>query len=183
LWIILVPSFGYLFSYLSNVAATSARGSDANPGWPEFIHVGDDIVRPFFHGSCLLAACLGPGVAAAYWVHFQAGTALVFLGLFFLPMALLTVSLADSIRGLNPTLLVSAIGKAPGAYLLAGLTFLAVLGVSGGLKYEGSLLKIPFLRFLPSLVLYFVLLYGLVWVMRIMGLFYRTYRDRFIEAV
>lgn len=177
--IVLAPFLGYGFSALQNIILASAQGAEAPPGWPEFTHVWDDIVLPFLHGLSLFVFCLGPGLAAMYWINFNVGAALLVLGLFGVPMALLTVPLADGIRGLNPALLLSAIAKAPGAYLLVWLVLMAVVAVSGGLKYGATYVKLPLLSSLPE---YFAIIYGLAVVTRMMGLFYRKYRDRFAGA-
>src|SRR5205814_2432059 len=103
------------------------------------------------------------------------GVMVLLLGLFCVPMALLTVSLADSITGLNPLIIFSGISKVPGPYLIACAFFLIVVGLETLCE---QLLGFAPIFILPAVVGKFVSLYGLTVEMRILGLLYFTNKEK-----
>jgi pSer/pThr/pTyr-binding forkhead associated (FHA) protein len=173
--ILLVFSVGYLFTFMRSIVLETANGSDRLPGWPGFTGFWDDAVVPFFQMLAIWLVCLGPGAILMFWLSPLAGGVVMLLGLFCLPMCLLTVSLADSVMGLNPVIVFSSISKAFGAYLIACAVFLLVLAIRGGLEALAHTLPVPVL---PALLGNFLGLYGIVVEMRILGLFYYKYRER-----
>jgi len=92
----------------------------------------------------------------------------------YLPMALLAVSMHDTLMALNPLVIILSILKVPLEYLVACL----VLGIIVALKicstmFLEKIIKIPVLT---SLVIGFLSLYFLALEMRILGLLYHTKR-------
>lgn len=174
--LLMVFSVGYLFTFMRSIVVETSNGSDRLPGWPGFSGFWDDAVVPFFQMLAIWLVCLGPGVVLMFLVPPLIGGVVMLLGLFCLPMCLLTVALADSVMGLNPVIVFSSISKAPGAYLIACVVFLVVLAIRAGIDWLSQQFGIPVL---PNLVGNFIGLYGIVVEMRILGLLYYKYRSRF----
>jgi hypothetical protein len=170
----IVMSIGYLYAFMQNVIQTSARGDQAMPDWPEISAFWDDMVVPFFQFTTIWLLCLGPGIVLMIWQPL-AGVPLIFLGLFCLPMALLTVAMADSIAGLNPFVIFSGIGKVPLPYLTACGIFLVVIALMHGIR---MLLEWTGVPVLPTVLSTFVSLYGITVEMRLLGLLYYTNKAR-----
>jgi hypothetical protein len=160
---------GYLAMYAMRNISASAGGDREPPGWPDITHV-DDTVRPLLQmvGSGII--CLGP--FEAYHVYMlvegrpfapELSYGMLAAGLFYLPMGLLAVSLHDSLRGLNPLVVLPAIVRVLPAYLASLLTIAAACAV---FILAGAL---------PGAIL---LVYWLMVVTHIIGLIYRGYATR-----
>jgi hypothetical protein len=171
----IVMSVGYLFAFMQSVIQSSARGDQAMPDWPEISGFWDDMVVPFFQFGSIWFLCLGPGIAVMLFVSPLAGLPLLFLGLFCLPMAILTVAMADSIGGLNPFIIFSGVGKVPLPYLTTCGIFLVVIALMHGSRMLLELTGIPVL---PTVVSTFISLYGITVEMRLLGLLYYTNKSR-----
>jgi hypothetical protein len=172
----IVMLVGYTYAFMQNVIQSSARGEQAMPDWPEISAFWDDMVVPFFQFASIWLLCLGPGIALMlFWKSPLAGVPLLLLGLFCLPMAILTVAMADSITGLNPFIIFSGIGKVPLPYLATCGIFLVVIAVTHGIQ---MLLKWTGVPILPTVISTFISLYGLTVEMRLLGLLYYTNKAR-----
>jgi hypothetical protein len=171
----LVMSVGYLFAFMQSVIQSSARGDQAMPDWPEISGFWDDMVVPFFQFGSIWFLCLGPGIAVMLFVSPLAGLPLLLLGLFCLPMAILTVCLADGIAGLNPIIIFSGIGKVPLPYLTICGIFLVIIALMHGSRMLLELTGIPVL---PTVISTFISLYGITVEMRLLGLLYFTNKSK-----
>jgi hypothetical protein len=128
-------------------------------------------------------ACLGPALLvstllglskadddhpAPVWIAY----ACLYTGLFLLPMTFLSVSLEDSIRGLNPVRTFPSIVRVLPAYLIAvlamGATYYAVRLVA----------ELPHVEGLSGALAYGLGLYLQLVQMRILGLMYRAQERR-----
>ena len=168
----IVMTVGYLYAFMQNVIQSSARGEQAMPDWPEVSAFWDDMVVPFFQFSLIWLVCLGPGIAVMLLLRSPlGGVSLLFLGLFCLPMAILTVAMADSITGLNPFIIFSGIGKVPFPYLTTCGIFLVVIALVHGIQKFLAWTDIPIL---PTVIGTFISLYGVTVEMRLLGLLYYT---------
>jgi len=174
-WICLVMSVGYLFAFMQNIIQSSAQGEEKMPDWPEISAFWDDLMIPFFQFLIIWLICLGPGIAVMLLVSPLAGVPLIFLGLLCLPMALLTVSMADSLMGLNPFIIFSGIGKAPLPYLATCGIFLVFIAVVHGIRMLLEWTDIPVL---PTVIGTPIWLYGITVEMRLLGLLYYTNKAR-----
>ncbi len=179
---LLVLSLGYLFACMQGIINSSTHGEENMPDWPEISSFWDDIFMAFIRFVTIWAVCLGPGIAALIYDHQAAGIALLCLGVFCLPMALLTVSIADSLGGLNPLVIFSSIAKVPGTYLGVCAFFLVTAGLTEAcqslLTYVSER-SLPFAaRIIPLVLGNFIALYGLTLQMRILGLLYFTKKDK-----
>ena len=177
-WLAVIMSVGYLFAYMQNIIVASCSGEDNPPGWPEITGFWDDVVVPCLRCATIWLVCAGPGIAVMIFVTPDApmvGVIVLLLGLFCLPMALLTVSLADSVAGLNPLLIFSGISKVLGPYLLACAFFLVIIGLE---SFCESFFRLAPIFIVPALVGKFVSLYGLTVEMRVLGLLYYTNKEK-----
>jgi len=174
-WLCLVMGVGYLFAFMQNIVQASSQGEKKMPDWPEISGFWDDLVIPFFRFGVIWFLCLGPGIAVMLFVSPMAGVPFLLLGLFCLPMAILTVCLADSITGLNPIIIFSGIGKAPLPYLTICGIFLVVIALMHGSRMLLELTGIPVL---PTVISTFISLYGITVEMRLLGLLYFTNKSK-----
>jgi hypothetical protein len=174
-WLCLIMGVGYLFAFMQNIVQASSQGEEKMPDWPEISDFWDDLAVPCFRFGFVWAVCLGPGIAVMLFGHPLAGVPLLLLGLFCLPMAILTVCLADGIAGLNPIIIFSGIGKVPLPYLAVCGIFLAVIALLHGVQLLLELTGIPIL---PMVISTFISLYGLTVEMRLLGLLYWTNKSK-----
>jgi hypothetical protein len=145
------------------------------PDWPEISGFWEDLVIPFFRFGFIWFLCLGPGIAVMLSVSPAAGVPLLLLGLFCLPMTILTVCLADSIAGLNPIIIFSGIGKVPLPYLVICGIFLMIIALVHGVQ---MLLEWTGIPILPTVISTFISLYGITVEMRLLGLLYFTNKSK-----
>jgi hypothetical protein len=172
---------GYLISYYQQILATSATGRDTMPDWPDFTNLGD-LLSPIIQFLGVFAVSFGPAIflnifvaTETSWRPWAIGAALGF-GCVYFPMGFMAVALADSLAALNPLVIIPSILKIPGAYLLAILVLVAVLGASWvGNAILPRLLPIPIV---PGVLGEFVGLYLMTVEMRLLGLLYRTKQNQ-----
>ena len=174
-WLCLIMSVGYLFAFMQNIVQSSSQGEEKMPDWPEISGFWDDLAIPFFRFGVIWFLCLGPGIAVMLFVSPLAGLPLLLLGLFCLPMAILTVCLADGIAGLNPIIIFSGIGKVPLPYLTICGIFLVIIALMHGSRMLLELTGIPVL---PTVISTFISLYGITVEMRLLGLLYFTNKSK-----
>ncbi|MCS7337087.1 MAG: FHA domain-containing protein [Verrucomicrobiae bacterium] len=174
-WLSVIMIVGFVFAYMQNVVLASAQGEDRMPDLPELSSFWGDIFVPFFRLVLIWVACLAPGFVVQFAISPLASVPVYLLGLACVPMAVLTVSLADSIRGLNPLIIFSGIAKVPVPYLVTCLVFGAALGIRIMSELLLQYLPIPVL---PVVVGTFVGLYGLSVGARLLGLIYYLNKDK-----
>lgn len=184
--VVLVFCAGYLFAYLQRVLVASSQGEERLPPWPEFTDWGRDIVRPFLMLLSTLAVSLGIPIALQMAARAGSGgtgvalpvcQGLLFLGLLYLPMALIAVSISDSLGGLNPGIVFSAIVRVPAEYFIAWM--IGVVTVAAAMFLDKAIQAVLSIPVLPSLLSGFVTLYFAIVLMRILGLLYYCKRDAF----
>jgi len=179
---------GYLFQYVKEIVHTTAVGRDELPDWPDLDDWMEDMLRPFAQMLVLGVVCFGPALVAEVWMpaglEERLGTAgvagvvwgLRILGMLVFPMAMLGLAMADGLAGLNPVLLLGSILRIPGPYLVAAGLFEAVMFLywkaPDGLE---KWLPVPVLSWIAG---YLAGFYLLAVAARILGLLYRTQRDR-----
>jgi hypothetical protein len=171
-------TFGYLFSFLQSIITTSAMGEDEMPGWPEYDGWGG-VLGPFFQLLVIFLVCQGP---AFFYARFASDpqewltTTLKIAGLLYWPMALLAVTMYDSLMALNPMLIVLSIFRVPLQYaatcLVLGLLFLGSHQASVWLDEN---VRTPFV---PTIVGEFLGLYTMTVIMRVAGLLFYTTKHR-----
>jgi len=176
---IAIFSGGYLFSYMQAIITSSAQGEDELPPWPDFSDFIQDIVYPFVQTTGAILICFGPGLFVPLFVEQNTilrATLLIIGGLHF-PMALTGVSIAQSLSGLNPAVILPSILRVPLQYAVA----CAVLGVVAGIHMASDVYLRKLIGSIPlvtNCIGGFLSFYFLAVEMRILGLLYFTNRDR-----
>jgi hypothetical protein len=170
---------GYLFLFMQSIINASAMGDDKIPNWPDFENIGESAFQPFLR---LMAVCIAAVVPAIMW-GMLTGTKggflimpLLILGVCYTPMALLAVTMDDSLMGLNPLLVIPTIARVPLEYLTSLLLFGALFFLAGLLGAAANLWLPPVVR---QLIAIFFILYFIVVEMRLLGLLYYCKKDRF----
>ena len=180
-----VISTGYLFAYMQKIIAHTAQGEDELPEFPDFTDWWSDIILPFLLFTGTIAVSLVPVFIAGFWaLENKAVVPLILpaaaLGAFYLPMALLAVAVTDNFLALSPHVVLPSILRVFLPYLL---TFL-LLGLLAGLRIEGGRVSdlVPLQQFALKLCVIvamgFISLYLLTVEMRLLGLLFRSYRER-----
>ncbi|HWV98106.1 MAG TPA: FHA domain-containing protein [Candidatus Acidoferrum sp.] len=184
---------GYLYSYMQNIIHSTAAEDEQMPDLPGM----DDIFGGFFRMAVVTILCFGPpitlGVLKLFFdmdtIPMSAIIATTALGCLYFPMAFLAVAMKDSVFAANPLVVMPAIFKVPGQYLVTALVVLSVFGVRQlgdflmvGIKAQGyatrdmSELLIGFgIRAFWSLASIYLLTVS----MRILGTLYLTNRRSF----
>jgi hypothetical protein len=181
-WIASLIAFGYLCAYVQKLIQSSANGDESLPEWPDLSDFYADIIQPWFLMMWTGLVCFGPLIAYLVFRDHEAEvnpfilfTAMAF-GIFYFPMALLAVCMADSGTAVNPLVVLPAILSVPLEYLTACLALLAVVVIRYVSEKVIAFIPIPFL---PAFVAGFGGLYFLFVQMRILGLLYYTNRKKF----
>jgi len=173
---------GYFFGALQGIVQSSAQGIDTMPPWPGTEDWTEEIAGPFLRWVVTMAACFGPGAAVCFWGWRNADTLVLgvggglgLLGLVVYPMAVLAVSMADSIAGLNPFLVIRSIAASPGRYLAMVALITLLMGVQVGTSYWAEKLPVPFVgdAWHAFNGLYFAVVQA-----RLLGVFYHANRER-----
>jgi hypothetical protein len=165
---------GYLFSFLKHIITATAQGSDEVPEWPDFTEWTDDILIPFAQMVSTGVFSFLPAILVVVAVaqgHESAGVAfipaLVAGGLFY-SMGLLSVSMHDTVAGLNPLVVVVSILRVFKEYCIACvlLAASALVGYATLGALPGDFALLVAIRAAGG----FVSLYFLVTLMRVLGL-------------
>ena len=182
---------GYLYAFMQKIIQSTACGEEKPPAWPDFSGFWEDMLQPYLQLLGCIAFCFGPAIALNLWLGWWdpitgvlTGTApdpfrltavllALLAGACYFPMALLAVSMFDSLAGLNPMLVIPSMFKAKVEYLV-------VLLVSAGvfvmfIVKAVAVIYIP-IPILPALVSAGVSLYLFMVEMRLLGLLYRARR-------
>ena len=169
----------YLCGYMIKLIASSGQGDKELPEWPELSDVWEDLFRPIFLLACTFLVCFSPMLLYGLYgdeahpnfdrIHF------IFriVGFLYLPMGLLAVAMFDSLAALNPMVIISAICKVPGSYILACI----VLFFTYWVEQQISSVEIP-IYFFDSMIRGTITLYFLAVEMRILGLIHHVNRDK-----
>jgi hypothetical protein len=179
--IITVLFFGYWYSYLQSIIHTTAYGDDTEPSLPEASW--SDLVTPVFQMFAGTALCFLLPVVLMIWGFFSpdAETATfmlisVPLCCLYYPMALLSMSVSDSVSGVNPLVVIPAIIKTPVHYLLACVVFGVVIGFYFiGHTFLPLIIPIPYV---PTAISSVFWLYFMMVLSRVLGLLYYYNRHR-----
>ncbi len=167
--IVLLLVGGYACAYFQKIIHSSSDGERDLPDWPDMTEIFSDIIRP---GVQLLAGqlfCFAPAVF--YGIYVSPDLIMILLalaGLIYLPIALLYVTLNDSLMSIvNVHVLVPSIGKIARDYFLV----FAILVVLYALT---SIIGLVLLMFsIPGIIVGNLLMfYVLIVQFRIIGIMY-----------
>ncbi len=186
---------GYLFAYAQSVVQTTAVEERELPQLAGISGVWDDVLLPFLQMLGLILACFSPALillafAAAMQLPVLAVAALpVFLlGFLYLPMGFLAVVILDTLKALNPLVIVPSILRVPGAYLVTLVLLAAVYGIRalGDLViatvfeegFSTKSMTMLFLMLIVKALWCFAGFYVLIVTLRILGLLYVTKKEK-----
>jgi hypothetical protein len=177
--LVLMVLTGYIFSYLQSIINSSALGDKEMPNWPEYESWWDSYGAPYVRLMAIVAACMSPALLVAMFIGVKAQALIIplsILGFFYAPMALLAVTLDESLRGLNPLLCIPAIGRLPREYAVCCILFAALVSAIG---FSLALID----RYVPQLAaqmlgMFFVLYFSIV-LARLIGLLYFCKKKQF----
>ncbi|KJJ84751.1 FHA domain containing protein [Candidatus Omnitrophus magneticus] len=173
---------GYICAFMMKIIVSTSQGDRELPDWPDFTDFLDDIIRPFAMIALTFAVSQMPAIIYCISDPHVLLTLdpiliiLVLAGNFYLPMALIAVSMSNSIRGVNPVFIIPAIVKGPAAYFIACAILVLITTISRAV--------IDFVSHIPIYplkvtVLAFLFLYFITVEMRIIGLLYYSNKERF----
>jgi hypothetical protein len=174
---------GYVFLFMQTIISTSANGEDRMPLYPPFESWWYDAVEPYFRLLVLLACCLAPAVLCSSYLGPDAQVftlVLGFLGFCYFPMALLAVSVCDSMRAMHPRIVIPSICRVPVEYGVYCLLFIVLMVVTVWSPRWIREIPVLLLRFpiYQLLAVQFFFLYISAVEMRLLGLLYHTGRQR-----
>lgn len=184
---------GYAASYLLSAIAGSARMERNPPDLPDYRDIWGDLLCPFVLFAVPAILCYSPALVYAFLtvggvvpeIELAVGDgslpvvslALVFLGSFVFPMALMRVAGLYSLSGLNPGPILATIFRVPLQYL--GVVLLLLVAMAAGFGARMALAMTPGVGIcVGSLAGPFMSFYIMVVEMRLMGMFVAKYRDR-----
>ena len=167
--------YGYFIAYYYQILQKTATGSDVEPDWPDVSDFLDDMVSPTLQviGVLIVSNLLW---ALAIW---QTGEESVLswaaqaFGMFYFPMALLSVIILGNLGGANPVHVIPSIFRTMSTYAVVGfvavgLSFLVDFIIS---KLAGNPLVNHGITTL--LTLYFITAHA-----RLLGMFYRKEEEK-----
>ena len=181
-----VVAGGYLYSYMQNIIHSTAAEDDKMPDLPGM----DDVFGGFIRLAVVVILCFGPpialGVSKVFFdveaIPMTAIIATTILGCLYFPMAFLAVAMKDSVFAANPLVVMPAIFKVPGQYLVTALVVLSVFGARqlGDVMMASIKAETDFTRDMSALLIGFGIrafwsltsLYLLTVSMRILGTLY-----------
>jgi len=173
--IVVSLGFGYLSAYMFKIILSSAGGEEELPDWPDFSDPWDDIIRPLLLVLATIVACCIPASVYLFFFFSPASEtdlvllALIGLGLLYMPMGLLVVSMFNSLLALNPLLVVRSILKIPRDYVIACVVLLLITIANT------QTANLPFIgRLITGLASFYFLMVE----MRILGLMYQANHER-----
>jgi pSer/pThr/pTyr-binding forkhead associated (FHA) protein len=181
---------GFVFLFMQNIIHTTTSDEEEPIGFPDVSSLGGAAFQ------------LGATVVASFWlpialeiaklfdvpIPIEAVVASFFLGGIYFPMALLAVAMKDSVMAANPLIIIPAMLKVPGQYLVTVVLLLVVFAIRlGGDRLSGSVghkmlftndMSTFFLALGIKCVLGLISVYLLAVTMRILGLFYNASKDK-----
>jgi len=174
---------GYVFLFMQSIITASANGEDRMPSYPLLESWWYDGVEPYLKLLLLLACCLASAVLCRSYLPFDAHWLTVLLGIAgfaYFSMALLAISLCDSMKAMSPAIVLPSICRIPWEYATYCLIFLLLTGASmcSGQWLEHYPILPRQFRIYQLLAAEFFFLYTSAVEMRLLGLLYYTGRER-----
>jgi hypothetical protein len=180
--IILGLGTGYLAAYLFKIIVATSNGEEDMPDWPSVANGRRDVIDPLIQVLAALFMAFLPLIVVGViwwqfdWFHPAVAFGMLVLGLFYTPMALLSMALHDTAEGVSPLLVLPAIFRTLPAYIP---TF-SILVLAVGIRMGSTL----FLALIPNTWLasfcdVFIGFYFLIVEARVLGLLYLACEDRF----
>jgi len=188
-FLLLVPIFGFLIAilvsgymsaFMMKIISSSAGGQEEVPDWPDFTDFRDDILRPLFLLLVTLVFCFLPAIVYLSVIGVNSPwsvlplIALIIIGLLYMPMGLIGVSTSDSVRALNPAIVIPSILKVTRGYLITCTALFLIVIISGIVE---MFLIMPIALF-STVISKFISFYFFIIEIRIIGLLYYANKER-----
>lgn len=168
---------GYTAAFSFNLCQSTAQNPNEPPSWPDVTEMLGDIITPFIQVTGVSLVCFGPAIFALFYGKILLALLLAILGGLYFPMAMLALSMFDSLVSINPLVVIPAIVKVPLEYLLVCVVFGALFLFRFACEtYLNSVISVPFV---PSMAAGLFSLYFLMVEMRLLGLLFYAKKDRF----
>ncbi|WP_411827916.1 hypothetical protein [Luteolibacter sp. AS25] len=169
---------GYFCAIYFQMIQSSATGGKEAPEFPDTANFFEDIIWPMLQVFIVLLACFTPLLVYLGMVDqngFQPFIALglMVFGIFYYPMAMLSVVVLGSTAAISPHIVIPAIFRGGWLYLLSVL-MLCLLYIGGA--YIGEALSGSII--IGTLILSLVSSYTLMTNARILGIIYRERQDQ-----
>lgn len=185
-------AIGYLYSFMQNIIHATAAEEKEMPELPGF----DDLFSACFRliGTIVVCFAVPVGMLIAkmfsdYEISMPVIITTTILGCLYFPMAFLAVAMKDNIMSANPLIVIPAIMKAPGAYLVAAILLTGVFGLrflgdsiadhAAGVGLRTRDMSTLFMTFGIRAFWSFASVYLLTVNMRILGLLYVSKKHKF----
>ena len=171
---------GYLAAYIIKIINSSAVGEAKLPEWPDFTNFWDSIINTYLLVVATNVVAFAPALiyfVIMFWQGMQSFIPfylLLLLGLLYIPMGLLAVALCNSVKALNPRLVIPSIFRVFREYFIVCVALVLLLGLRT-LIVTFLVSPIPIIG---SIVDVFVSLYFLILEARIIGLMYLCTEDK-----
>jgi hypothetical protein len=174
----MVFDLGYLANYMFKIVEHTIQGENNLPTWPDFSDFWNSCIVPFFQMMVIFTTCLLPALVPLLSFGFTplgiiCSIVGFLLGCFYMPMALLAVSLNGSISALRSRVVWPAIRSVLGPYLVTYIALVVMGGLSAliqGVMTENMPLLVYFLNSVIST-------FFIAMEMRLVGLLYVRHRD------
>ncbi|HLP77600.1 MAG TPA: FHA domain-containing protein [Candidatus Paceibacterota bacterium] len=184
---------GYFFSYMQNIIHATASEEQQMPELPEF----DGLFGAFFTllGTIVMSFGLAIGLAIAKFfgdveaIPMAAIMAAVVFGCLYFPMAFLATAMKDTAVAANPLIVLPAIARVPGEYVLTVILMAGVFGVqklgdiisseTTGTLFTTRSVSVVLMTMGFQMIWSVISLYLLTVNMRILGLLYVTKKEKF----
>jgi hypothetical protein len=170
--IVYIIGTGYFAGYLMTIIERTAHDKNDAPGWPDLDDWQENALKPFAFILALSILCIGPSVAYRHFArepNEALAQALLAAGLFYMPMGVLCVALANDYAGLNPVPVIRAIRSVPGRYSIVWL--LVMFCITAQRMGAGLVAELP-IPILGTILQQAVSCYFLFVAARILGLLY-----------
>ncbi|MCI4624735.1 MAG: DUF4013 domain-containing protein [Candidatus Magnetoovum sp. WYHC-5] len=179
---------GYMIAYMMKIITSSAKGEKELPDWPDFTDITDDIIRPIFMMIAAIVVSNIPTIAYAAYKYNVSSIqindpillTLPFIGTLYFPMSLITMSISNSIKGLNPVLVIKSIFSVPVEYFFTLLFLFIIVGIGLAEQIFIAYIKIPYVT---PIISTFLSIYFATVEMRLLGLLIYCNRERFDWSV
>jgi hypothetical protein len=187
-----MAAIGYLFCYMQNILHCTAADENESLSLP----AADGLFGAFFSLMGTIGISFGPAIAmlvANFFGHTEFHIMTIFwvalVGCLYFPMAFLAVAMKDTVMAANPMIVVPAILKMPGQYLVTAIILMSVFAVrlvgnlaasvAGDVALQTESMNTMFLAFGFKALWSFISIYILTVNMRILGMLYVTQRHKF----
>jgi len=179
--------WGYLSAFFLSIVQSSAGGEKEMPGLPDINEFMDEVVKPFFWMVGAVAFSALPQMIYAFYCALTevafSDRVLTYLGIWtavYFPMAAMSVAIWRSVGAVSPHIVIPTILKIPAQHLLMSALVLVI--------WHGAIYALAHVSvwaaehrlgvFLSLYLIFFVLLYFICVIGRVIGMTHWIYHNR-----